>query len=171
MQVEPEASYDGRVLAVDAGERRVGLAMSDELRLLATPLKVVRRGEDGLAGVVAEIVEIVRREGVEQVVVGLPLNADGTHGRQARRAERVAEVLQRALGLSVVTWDERLSTQQAEAALRAQGRSLKRLRQRGEIDAVAAAVILQDYLDAQRRGAGRSARLAEIRAQEGGVSR
>lgn len=167
MQVEREIMGAGRVLAVDAGERRVGLAMSDELRLLATPLKVLRRGDHGLAGVVAEIGEIVRREGVAQVVVGLPLDADGTHGRQARRAERVAEILQRALDLSVVTWDERLSTQEAEEVLRAQGRSLKRLRQRGEIDAVAAAVILQDYLDARRREADRRARLTDLQVREG----
>ena len=134
------------MLGIDAGERRVGVALSDESRLLASPLTVLDRGH-GLAPVLDTLGQLTVREGVVQIIVGLPLNADGSRGRQARRAQDFARVASRVLGLPVEMWDERLSTQQAEEILRAQGRNLRRVRQRGEIDAVAAAVILQDYLD------------------------
>jgi putative Holliday junction resolvase len=138
----------GRIMAVDAGERRVGVALSDESRLLASPLIVLDRGQ-GLAPVLDALGVIARREGVAQVVVGLPLNADGSEGRQAKRAREFARTAARVLSLPVGLWDERLSTRQAEAIVRAQGRNTKRLRQKGQIDAIAAAVILQDYLDHQ----------------------
>ena len=131
----------GRVLGVDAGERRIGLALSDETRLLATPLRVLVR-TDGLAPVLDTLAHIVEREGVTQLVVGLPLNADGSLGRQAKRAQDFARVAQKVCGIPVTLWDERLSTREAEAIVRAQGK-----RRRTDVDAVAAAVILQDYLD------------------------
>jgi putative holliday junction resolvase len=134
------------VLGIDAGERRVGVALSDESRLLASPVVVLDRGR-GLAPVLDALSELARREGVAQMVVGLPLNADGSAGRQARRARDFARVASRVVGVPVELWDERLSTQEAEAIVRAQGRSTRRVRQRGQIDAIAAAVILQDYLD------------------------
>jgi putative Holliday junction resolvase len=138
------------VLGVDAGERRVGVALSDELRLLASPVTVLdRRG--GLAPVLDALSDLARREGATQVVVGLPLNADGSEGPQARRAHDFARVAARVIGLPVKMWDERLSTREAEEIVRAQGRNLRRARQQGKLDAVAAAAILQDYLDAQRR--------------------
>ncbi len=140
----------GRVLAIDAGERRVGLAMSDELGMLATPLAVLRRG-DATRPVVDEIAALARRERVGHVVVGLPLHADGGEGRQAERARAFARAVEAATGLSVEMWDERLSTLEAEAVIRGQGRSTRRARQRGDVDAVAAAVILQSYLDARDR--------------------
>jgi putative Holliday junction resolvase len=124
----------------------VGVALSDESRTLASPLTVLDRG-NGLAPVLDALADVARREGVAAVVVGLPLNADGSAGRQAKRARDFAHVARRVIGLPVTMWDERLSTQQAEAILRAQGQNMKRMRQRGQIDAVAAAVILQDYLD------------------------
>ena len=138
------------MLGIDAGERRVGLALSDELRLLASPLTVLDRRRAGLSSVLESIAGLAAQEGVRQVVVGLPLNADGSAGPQAQRAERFARLVEQATSLPVQLWDERLSTHQAEAVLRAQGRNTRRARARGEIDAVAAAVILQDYLDAAR---------------------
>lgn len=139
----------GRVLGIDAGERRVGVALSDETRLLASPVAVLDRRQ-GLAAVFDALSRLARAEGVEQVVVGLPLDADGSRGRQARRAEQFARIAQRVVGLPVELWDERLSTREAEAILRQQGRNMRRVRERGQIDAVAAAVILQDYLDAHQ---------------------
>ena len=136
----------GRVLGIDAGERRVGVALSDELRLLASPLAVLDRGH-GLAPVLDALVNVAQSEGVTHMVVGLPLNADGTQGRQARRAMDFARVAQRVLGVPVEMWDERLSTHEAERIARGQKRNMRRLRQRGQLDAIAAAVILQDYLD------------------------
>jgi putative Holliday junction resolvase len=136
----------GRVLGIDAGERRVGVALSDELRLLASPLIVLDRGR-GLAPVLDALAEVARTEGVAHMVVGLPLNADGTQGRQARRAQDFARVAERVVGVPVEMWDERLSSKEAEEIARAQGRNMRRLRERGQLDAIAAAVILQDYLD------------------------
>jgi putative Holliday junction resolvase len=135
------------VLGIDAGERRVGVAMSDELRLLASPVTVLDRRPRGLAPVMDRIRDLVRREDVRHMVVGLPLNADGSEGSQARRARDFARVAERVVGIPVTMWDERLSTREAEAILRAQGRNLRRVRARGELDAVAAAAILQDFLD------------------------
>ena len=136
----------GRVLGIDAGERRVGVALSDELRLLASPLTVLDRSH-GLAPVLDALVDVARDEGVTRMVVGLPLNADGTQGRQARRAQDFARVAERVIGVPVEMWDERLSTREAEEIARAQGQNMRRLRQNGRLDAIAAAVILQDYLD------------------------
>lgn len=123
--------------------------MSDELRILATPLVVLDRRRGGLSPVLGSLAEISRREGVTALVVGLPLNADGSEGPQARRAKDFARIAERVIGLPVTMWDERLSSRAAEDILRAQGRNLRQVRQRGELDAVAAAAILQDYLDAQ----------------------
>ncbi|MBV9579703.1 MAG: Holliday junction resolvase RuvX [Chloroflexi bacterium] len=126
--------------------------MSDELRMLASPVTVLDRRPRGLAPVLDSIAELVRREDVRQLVVGLPLNADGSEGTQARRARDFARVAERVVGLPVSLWDERLSTREAEAIVRAQGRSMRRARARGELDAVAAASILQDYLDHHQPG-------------------
>jgi putative holliday junction resolvase len=137
------------VLGIDAGEKRVGLAVSDELRMLARPLVVLDR-RHGLAPVLDRIRAIAEADGVGRIVVGWPLNSDGSVGPQARRAEAFAAVARRVVGLPVELWDERLSTVEAQAILRQQGRH-RRARERADIDAVAAAVILQDYLDAKAR--------------------
>jgi putative Holliday junction resolvase len=139
----------GRVLGIDAGERRVGVALSDELRLLASPLTVLDRAY-GLAPVLDALAEVARSQDVAHLVVGLPLNSDGSAGRQARRAQDFARTAERVIGLPVELWDERLSTREAEAIARAQGRNMRKLRQSGQLDAIAAAVILQDYLDHSR---------------------
>lgn len=144
-----------RVLAIDAGERRIGLAVSDELGLLATPVEVVQR-TGGLRAALDRIGQVARREGVAHVIVGLPLNDDGSAGPQARRAEAFASVARKALGLPVELWNEAHSSAEAEAILRQHGpRRGRQARRRASadpgLDAVAAAVILQDYLDTQHR--------------------
>jgi putative Holliday junction resolvase len=120
--------------------------MSDELRLLASPVSVLDR-RAGLAPVLDRLASLASHEGVTQLIVGLPLNADGSEGRQARRARDFARAAARVVGLPVELWDERLSTREAEEIARAQSRSGRRLRERARVDAIAAAVILQDYLD------------------------
>ena len=140
-----------KLLALDVGDRRVGVAVSDEGALIATPLTVIRRSskvED-----FAKIARLVREQGAKSLVIGHPLNADGSAGPQARRVERYAAAMSEALrleGLSVpmIMWDEHGSTQRAQALMISAGRSAKDRRQR--IDAAAAAVILQDYLDEQQ---------------------
>lgn len=140
-----------KLLALDVGDRRVGVAVSDLSGLIATPLTVIRRSskvED-----FAKIARLVREQGAEGLVIGHPLNTDGSAGPQARRVERYAAAMSEALGLDglsvpMIMWDEHGSTQRAQALMISAGRSAKDRRQR--IDAAAAAVILQDYLDEQQ---------------------
>jgi putative Holliday junction resolvase len=140
-----------RLLALDVGDRRVGVAVSDELGLIATPLTVVHRRSK--AEDFARIARLVREQGVAGLVVGHPLDDDGCAGAQAQRVERYAAALEDALraeglDLPFIFWDERMSTVRAQEAMIAAGR--KAQERRARIDAVAAAVILQDYLDVQR---------------------
>jgi putative Holliday junction resolvase len=142
-----------KLLALDLGERRVGVAVSDETGLIVTPLTVLRRTSK--AKDFAKIAHLIREQGAEGLVVGLPLNADGSAGYQARRVERYTAALVEALvehgvELPVVLWDEHGSTQRAQEAMISTGR--KPRHRRARIDAVAAAVILQDYLDEGRSG-------------------
>jgi putative Holliday junction resolvase len=97
----------------------------------------------------ARVADIARRRGADTIVVGLPLQMDGSMGPQARRVRRFALRLGRELGLPVVLWDERLSTAEAERSLISAGE--RRMDRREVIDSVAAAVVLQSYLEAQRR--------------------
>jgi putative Holliday junction resolvase len=136
-----------RVLGLDFGEKRIGLAISDPLGATAQPLEVIDR--QSLADDIDRIGEMAARRDTSKIVVGLPLNMDGSVGPQARRVRRFAARLRRELELEVVLWDERLSSAEAERALL---HADERRSRRSEVrDAVAAAVVLQAYLDAQRR--------------------
>jgi putative Holliday junction resolvase len=141
-----------RVLALDVGERRVGVAVSDPTGTIARPLCTLERGsrEDDFSAIAG----LVREVGADSVVVGQPLSLDGTAGPQARRVARYAEALAQHLDVPLIPWDERFSTARADEILRqTRGEKAKRrARSDGEIDALAAAVILQDYLDAGRQG-------------------
>ena len=137
-------------IGLDFGEKRIGVAAADPLGLTARPVMVIERAS--LDEDIARIAAIVQQRRAERIVLGLPLNMDGTVGPQARRVRRFAARLKRALGLEIVLWDERLTTVEAEAV----GQELapaprERERRRRRRDAVAAAVILQDYIEAQRR--------------------
>lgn len=141
-----------KLMALDVGERRVGVAVSDMTGLLATPLAVVRRKSK--AEDFSRIARLVREQGVKGMVIGHPLNADGSAGPQARRVERYAAALVEALsaeGLSLpmLLWDEQMSTRRAQQLMIEAGHKARE--RRGRIDAIAAAVILQDYLDEQRQ--------------------
>jgi putative Holliday junction resolvase len=135
-----------RVLGLDLGDARIGVAISDPERRLAVPLGTVRTGapED-----VKAIAELAREHDVELVVVGHPLLLSGEAGDRAHLAERFAEALRAFLGIPVVLQDERLSTAEAERALTAAGASGRR--RRASVDRSAATVILQGWLDAHRR--------------------
>jgi len=133
-----------RILALDLGERRVGVALSDPDGIMAQPL--VQLEPRGRRELVAAVARLVVEHGAGRVVAGIPLLPDGTRGEQARRAEAVVKALREALKAPVVEWDERFSTQEAEQALREAG--LKPRRRRERLDKAAAAVILQAYLDA-----------------------
>ncbi len=138
-----------RVMGLDVGQRRIGVALSDELGLTAQPLKVIeRRGEETFR----ELAEIAEERNVGEIVVGLPRRTDGTLGTEASRVMAFAEELRRRLGLPVRFWDERFSTAQAERVLLAADQS--RRKRRKVRDKVAAALILQGYLDHRRRSEG-----------------
>jgi putative Holliday junction resolvase len=138
-----------RVLGLDVGERRVGIAISDPTGTVARPLQALVRGsrEEDFAAIAA----LVAEHDVGLVVVGQPLSLDGTEGPQARRVARYAEALAARLPIRLVSWDERFTTLEAEEILRqSRGRQeRRRARTAGGLDAVAAAVILQSYLDSE----------------------
>ena len=132
-----------RILALDLGEQRIGVALSDSLGWLATPLIVLKCSSREAE--LAAIAELVRKHQPEQVIVGYPRSMNGTAGPQAQLVDRYVERLRTRLQVPVILWDERLSTAQAERLVHETGRRVRRER----IDAAAAAVILQSYLDAQ----------------------
>jgi putative Holliday junction resolvase len=136
-----------RTLGVDLGRVRIGLALADEVLRTARPLRVVHRRADDAD--LAAIAEAAREYEVDRVVLGLPLNMDGSEGPAARHARGFAPKLAAALGVPVELFDERLSTFEAETRLRDQGFSAKDRRAR--VDAEAAAVILQGWLDRDAR--------------------
>jgi putative Holliday junction resolvase len=134
-----------RVLALDVGDKRIGVAISDPSQMLARSLRVIQRAsrqED-----LAAVARLVEEYEVEKVMVGYPRSLDGTVGEQAEKVERYAAGLAEALTVPVLLWDERFSTVTAETLMREAGLRGKKKRER--IDAVAAAVILQDYLDSR----------------------
>ena len=132
-----------RYLGIDLGRARIGLALADDILRTARPLRAVQRSDE--AADMAEIGAVARDYEVTRAVVGLPFNMDGTEGRSARLARAFAPRLASALGVPVDLFDERLSTFEAEDRLRARGLSARDMK--GQVDAEAAAVILQEWLD------------------------
>ena len=136
----------GRILAVDPGRRRIGLAISDPDRILASPLKVIDLKK--VSNPVVKIHSIINEYGdVNLVIVGNPVSLDGEETPGSKLAKELANRMQLELGdnIKVILWDERLSTVVAQELLHQAGKSARK--QKGIIDAAAAAVILQSYLD------------------------
>jgi putative Holliday junction resolvase len=132
-----------RLMGLDIGDKRIGVALSDPDKILARSLRVVRRrSQEADMDLIASLVE---EHEVEKIIVGHPLRLDGRAGEQAIRIESYAAELRAALGIPVVLWDEGYSTQRAREAMIEAGRGRKERKER--LDAVAAAVILQDYMD------------------------
>lgn len=134
------------ILGLDVGTRKIGVARADDRVALAVPLTTVDR--QGVAKDVARLAELCRREVARAVVVGLPYDLEGNEGRSARLARQVGDALGAATGLEIHWQDERFSTVEASDRLHQAG--LDTRRQRSVIDQAAAAVILQDWLDARR---------------------
>src|ERR1700686_1856681 len=129
------------ILGIDFGRARIGLAISDELRLLAHPLETIPANKDS----VKRISEIVRDRKIDKVVVGIPRHMSGEIGAAANEALEFAEKLRAQLPCAVETWDERLTTVAANRALRDAGKKTRDTRK--FVDQVAAQMILQGYLD------------------------
>lgn len=139
-----------RILGLDVGERRIGVAISDPEGRLAVPLRIVERTSTAVAE--QALAELARAEQIELIVVGLPISMDGSIGAQARAVQAFGEGLARATGLPIAYQDERLSSVQSERTAPGAGRRAgrKARRPRAPADDVAAAIILQAYLDRQR---------------------
>ena len=130
-----------RYLAVDHGEKRTGLAICDKAETMACPLKVLT----GQAELVRQIVKVVCEENIEAVVVGLPLNMDSTEGPRAKSVRDFGAELEKAIQVPVIYYDERLSSFDAEKKFA--GLDLTRKKKKKHLDAVAAASILEAFLD------------------------
>jgi putative Holliday junction resolvase len=143
-QVEPEAC--GRVLCIDYGKKRMGLALSDELRVTAQPLGFIEVGS-GTNGI-DEVLNLIEEHNVTEIVLGMPFTLSGEIGQAASEVLHFARELRHRTGLSVATCDERLSTAEGERILIEGG--VRRRERKKKIDSVAAAIVLQSYLDARR---------------------
>lgn len=137
-----------RVLCLDLGERRIGLAISDAGGTLATPIGYIQRTR--LRQDIQRVLDYARERDADAIVAGLPISLNGSIGPQAKLVEGFIKALREKTDLPVDTMDERFSTAEAERLLRQAGRQPSR--NKGELDSAAAAVILQEYLDREREG-------------------
>jgi putative Holliday junction resolvase len=144
----------GRILAVDWGELRIGLALSDESQVLATPLETLQRRQ-GKRFPMPRFLELSSIHKPVGIVVGLPLSLEGKEGENAGAARQVATTIVQRTGLPLELWDERMSTARALEVIREQGGSTRG--RKADVDSLAAAVLLQHFLDARRNQAKRTA--------------
>lgn len=132
-----------RTVALDVGQKTVGIASTDELGITASPRETLRR--DGTE--FERLVRLVEQEGVGEIVVGLPISLNGTLGPMAQEVLRFVELLRGRVTIPVVTWDERLTTAEAEKMLISA--DMRRSKRRQIIDQIAATIILQSYMRSQ----------------------
>ncbi len=147
MTPEPRS---GRIIGIDPGERRIGVAAADLRTRVAIPLTTIDAGDDPAEAVA----RLAREQSAEAIVVGLALSLSGALGPQGQRAQALADALASRLDIPVHTWDERFTSAEARRRLpRSGGRASARgkRRSKGNVDALAAAIILQAFLDSQRR--------------------
>lgn len=138
-----------RVMGIDLGEKRVGVALSDEGQSLATPHAIIERAS--LEDLIEQLERIARDEHVESLVIGYPRSLSGAVGPQALLVEEEARRIQEALRLPMTLWDERMTTVRSEQMLSERGGKYRSARRRPHVDAMVAAIILQEYLDSIRR--------------------
>jgi putative Holliday junction resolvase len=132
-----------KILAIDHGDKRMGIAASDPLGMMAHPLEFI--SSEPFDGFLVRLKEILAERETEQIIVGMPRNMDGSIGPQALKVEDFVAVLKKSVTVPVRTWDERLTTVVAEDKLREAGVSMREAKKK--VDASAAAVMLQDYMD------------------------
>lgn len=138
-----------RILGIDYGESRIGVAVSDGLGITAQPLSVIKKGKT-FEEDIRNLSEIIKSyDGVDEIVVGLPKTMKGEIGKQAQKVLKFVEALKKGLNLEIRLWDERLTTVEAEKTLISAG--LSREKRKKVIDKSAAAYILQNYLDSKRK--------------------
>jgi len=138
---------EGRILGIDYGRARIGLSLSDPLGITAQPLAVIR--VESQKDAVERVAGVVAEHGVERIVLGLPLNMNGTEGPMVGEVRAFAVVLEKKTGLKPVEWDERLTSSEALSALGQGERSWRKMKEK--MDAVAAQFLLQSHLDSLSR--------------------
>ncbi len=136
-----------RMFGIDLGLRRTGVATCDEREVLASPYAVLN--VKGLNDTIRQLLPLIEREKPERIVVGLPLNTDGSYGEKATRAEAFCDMLREKTSVPVVLWDERYSTVEAYSLLHEVGKTEKDGRK--NVDAIAASLILRSYLEAKKK--------------------
>lgn len=141
-----------KILAIDPGTKRIGLAATDELHLTTRLLPVLK--VSALHQSIRALLELISKEGFQKVLVGLPLNMDGTEGQAARQAKKLAAQLQneiqiRDLKCEISLWDERLTSFEAEQRIRQRG--VSKAKAKAFLDSLAAEILLEDYLQAHQR--------------------
>jgi putative pre-16S rRNA nuclease len=134
-----------RVMGLDVGDKNIGVAVSDELLLTAQVRPTIRR--KSLKSDLELIRSLAKENDVQEIVVGQPLNMDGTFSKQTRKVARFAEELRKVIDLPIVFWDERLTSFEAEQHLEQMGLNWRQ--RRGQVDKIAAVLILQNYLDSR----------------------
>jgi putative Holliday junction resolvase len=132
-----------RILAIDHGSKRIGIAVSDELKMIAQPLEFIPA--EPFAAFLVRLNELISDKEVESILVGLPRNMDGSYGPAAQKVQEFVEALKGTVGVPIKTWDERLTSAQANRIL-IQG-NVRRDKRKEKVDAMAAAILLQSYLD------------------------
>lgn len=145
----------GRILGLDIGSKRTGVAVSDSYRMIATPLTTVEARKKGEW--VTKVIEIIEKEEATAVLAGMPLNQYGEEGKDAQNIRTYIALLRERVSIPVIEWDERFTTVQAERALLSA--DMSRGKRKDVIDKVAAAIILQSYLDSLRYSASENSNL------------
>jgi putative Holliday junction resolvase len=138
---------EGRVMGIDYGSTRIGLSLSDPLRIIAQPFRTLAN----TGRFWEQLKAIVQEQRVQTFVVGMPLNLKGQKGKKAEEVEQFIERLKVETGCEVVVWDERFTSTIAQQTLRDMGTTKSQRRDKGRVDAMAAAVILQSFLDSTKR--------------------
>lgn len=142
-----------RVLGLDYGSKTVGVAVSDPLLITAQGLEIIRRdSENKIRKTLARIEEIIREYEVDTIVLGLPINMNGTEGERAGKTREFKEHIERRSGIPVILWDERLTTVAADKAMIEA--DIRRENRKKYVDEIAAMFILQGYLDSRKKDPG-----------------
>jgi putative Holliday junction resolvase len=137
-----------RILGIDYGSRRVGLALSDPMGIIAQPIDAVKQSSQ----LIDDLRKIMKRDHVKVIVVGMPLNLKGQAAQTAQEVQLFVEQLRAELQIEVATWDERFTTTIAQQTMITMGTKKKERQQKnGRIDSMAAAVMLQNYLDSRKQ--------------------
>jgi len=132
-----------RILAIDHGTKRMGIAISDELKMIAQPLEFILA--EPFNKFLARLKELIQEKEVEMILVGLPRNMDGSYGPAALKIQEFVAVLKDAIAIPIKLWDERLTSAQANRFLIESG--VRREKRKEKVDKTAAAILLQSYLD------------------------